>query len=653
MSTFVGNTLVISSFFSSMSHPMNFRLFATVLALLGTLLTAPAQSVVSRSEFAAYQRDKRSLASNPTLKSIPGNILVRFKTNAPQSVVQQVLGLSKSSMVRSYSLIPGLAHVRTTQRSEQAIATLSANPWVELAEPDYVVQKLATPNDPYFGRQWGLHNIGQTVNSVAGTPDADIDMPEAWNVTTGNPSMVIAVIDTGTQWGHPDLAANIWTNTEEIPDNGIDDDGNGFVDDVRGWDFFDDDNNPDDEDGHGTHTAGTIAAEGNNGIGVTGVTWNCKIMPLRFIGPNGGSTSDAIAALNYAVAKGVKVSNNSWGGGGYSSLMYDAIRRAAAAGHIFVAAAGNSSQNTDSTPSYPASYNLDNILSVAATDNLDGLASFSNYGMTTVDLGAPGVNIASTYMGGGYAWLSGTSMAAPHVAGVVALVYQQNPGFTYTQVINRILSTPRPVPSLLNKTRTGGVLNAVAALDGNMPPTVQILSPSSGSNFTPGSTVTLSGSASDLKDGDLSSQISWTSSLNGFLGTGASLSTAQLSAGSHKITASVADSGSLAGSASVTITVGSIPNAPSNVVALNNKNATATVQWTDNSNNESGFQIWQQTKSKNGTWNGNTYYSVGQNITSAIVRSGTGTFRYSVRARNTTGDSSWSAWSAEVTVTRR
>ena len=200
---------------------------------------------------------------------------------------------------------------------------------------------------------------------------------------------------------------------------------------------------------------------------MVGVAWSCQIMPLRFLGPNGGSTSDAIAAVNYAVMMGVKVSNNSWGGGGFSTALYNAISNAGANNHVFVAAAGNSGLNTDNSPAYPASYNLPNIISVAATDNRDNIASFSNFGVTTVDLGAPGVDIASTYTGSGYVWLSGTSMASPHVAGVVALLQTQNPTWSSSQVINRILTTTRPTASMKGRTATGGVLNAFAALSGN------------------------------------------------------------------------------------------------------------------------------------------------------------------------------------------
>ena len=233
---------------------------------------------------------------------------------------------------------------------------------------------------------------------------------------------MVAIIDTGIDYTHPDLAANIWTNPGEIAGDGIDNDGNGYVDDVHGYDFVNNDGDPMDDHFHGTHTAGTVGAVGNNGVGVTGVNWQVKLMALKFLGASGsGSVSGAVSALEYAVTMGVRLSNNSWGGGGYSQALYDAIKNSQVIGHVFVAAAGNSGVNSDLQPAYPASYDLDNIISVAAIDSSDNLASFSNRGVVTVDLAAPGVAVLSTVLGGGYASYSGTSMATPHVTGAAAL----------------------------------------------------------------------------------------------------------------------------------------------------------------------------------------------------------------------------------------
>ncbi len=273
------------------------------------------------------------------------------------------------------------------------------------------------------------------------------------------------MIDTGIDYTHPDLAANIWTNTAEIQGNGKDDDGNGFVDDVHGYDFANNDGDPMDDNGHGTHVAGTIGAVGNNGIGVAGIDWNVKLMALKFLDATGsGLISNAIRALDYAVMMGAQVSNNSYGGGGYDPAFADAIHNAQSNGHILVAAAGNDGLNNDTTPSYPSNYNFDNVVSVAATDHNDQLASFSNYGASTVDLAAPGVDILSTYKGGGYAYMSGTSMATPHVTGAVALIRDQHPDWSYTQVIQQLLSTTDPLSSLQGKTITGGRLDLGRAL---------------------------------------------------------------------------------------------------------------------------------------------------------------------------------------------
>jgi PKD repeat protein len=305
------------------------------------------------------------------------------------------------------------------------------------------------------------------------TNDADIDAPEAWDIETGNSNdVVIAVIDTGVDYDHEDLAANMWLNEHELNGVvGVDDDGNGYIDDIKGWDFFSDDNDPDDENGHGTHCSGTIAAEGNNGRGVVGVSWNAKIMPLRFLGPDGGSTSDAILAIEYATMMGVDIMSNSWGGGGYSVALEDAISAANDAGILFVAAAGNAGTDNDVYPHYPSSYNVPNVISVAATDSFDNLAYFSNYGLISVDLGAPGVSIYSTLPGNSYGSYSGTSMATPHVAGAVALIKAQYPELSSDRIKARLLGSVDTIPSLSGKTVTGGRLNAYNALEpDNTPP---------------------------------------------------------------------------------------------------------------------------------------------------------------------------------------
>lgn len=608
------------------------------------------QMAVAATDLAAVARaaDQAALEADPDLEFFPNSILVKFADEAPFEIRDAYRQLAGAALIRGYTLVPGLEHIAIGSDVPTALAYFRGLPFVEYAEPDYVQRFAATPNDSYFSLQWGCHNTGQTVNGDPGTADADIDAVEAWDISTGSSSFVVAVIDSGTQWSHPDLDGNIWTNPGETI-NGLDDDGNGYVDDIRGWDFYSNDNNPDDADGHGTHTAGTVGAEGNNSTGVAGVCWTVKIMPLRFIGPFGGSTSDAIEAMQYLTNKGVKVSNNSWGGGGFSQGLSDAINASKNVGHIFVAAAGNAGTNNDSSPFYPATYSLDNIISVAATDNDDQKASFSNYGATTVDLGAPGVLIASTYRGSQYVYMDGTSMASPHVAGVAALVYIKNPSWTYAQVRSQILSTTRAISALSGRCVTGGVVNAAAALGsggGNTAPTVSISSPANGASFVQGTSITFTGSANDTQDGNLSGALGWTSSINGTIGSGASFSTSALSVGTHTITASVTDSGGLTGSASISITITSNqspPNAPGRPSFTNLGGGSGRINWADNSNNESGFRIERQ-KRVGSSWTNATTVTVGANVTTLTQTPGAGTYRWRVQAYNSAGNSAWSAW---------
>ncbi len=402
----------------------------------------------------------------------PGRILVKLKEGVP------VQGLEALNRQNGASVKEKLPHTRVQVVKlpkelpvKAAIKRYEASPDVEYAEPDFVFEPSQTvsADDPSYPKLYGLNNTGQT----GGTAGSDIAAPKAWGTTTGDQGTVVAVIDTGTDINHPDLKNNVWTNLNETPANGIDDDKNGYVDDVNGWDFANNDASVYDaaaEDGHGTHVAGTIAAEGNNGIGVTGVNWKAKIMPLKFLGgPNGGYTSNAVKAIDYAITKEAKISNNSWGGTGSSQTLKDAIARADAAGHLFVAAAGNGGSDgvgddNDSTPSYPASYDNPNIISVAATDSKDALAGFSNYGAKSVDLAAPGVSILSTLPANTYGGYSGTSMATPHVSGVAALLKSKDPSADDAALKERILKAADAKSNLSAKTLTGGRLNAAQAV---------------------------------------------------------------------------------------------------------------------------------------------------------------------------------------------
>jgi len=626
----------------------------TFLATLAGVvaLGAPAAAQVAPAPLSPA---KQLLERGADIKFDPYSVLVRFDIAADPRAIERDLDAVGGRVLEVYDAVPGLIHLEISVPVERALAFLNQSKAVLYAEPDWVCKTTAVPNDPSFGNLWGMRNTGQTVNSDPGVAGADTRAHLAWDAFTGSSTFVIAIIDDGTNRSHPDLTANIWTNPGEIAGDGVDNDTNGYIDDTWGYDFYQRDNNPN-ETGHGTHTAGTVGAVGNNGVGVAGVMWSCKLMALRFLGPNGGYTSDAILAVQYANAKRVRVSNNSWGGGGFSQGLYDAINAGKAAGHLFVAAAGNSGANSDSTPAYPGAYNLDNIISVAATDNNDALASFSNYGSTTVDIGAPGVTIYSTYGTSGYSYLNGTSMACPHVAGAVALVTSANPNMTYLQVRSRLLSTTRPVSSLSGKCVTGGVLDVAAAIAGsgggsNTAPTVAISSPANGSSFTTGTPITFTGTATDTQDGSLTASMTWTSSLQGTIGTGGSFSRTDLVAGSHTITARATDSGSLQGSATVSITLtvgGTTPSAPTSPSA-SLSGTTVTVRWTDTSSNETGFRVKRQ-KKVGSSWTSETVVATtGANVTQITNAPGTGKWRYAIQAFNGSGSSAWTSW-VQVTI---
>lgn len=423
-----------------------------------------------------WRKDRNAIIeANPNLPADPTSILVQFKDDADDDSKALMRSLISARTIQTFDLTPGLEHLAVSGDSSAKIEIMNVLGKlvgaVEFAEPDYTYHLYATPNDTYYTLLWGMHNTGQTVAGDPGTNDADIDAAEAWNTITTT-TMPIAVCDSGLRRTHQDISGNLWTNPGEIAGNGRDDDGNGRIDDTQGWDFYFNDNNPDDGNGHGTHVAGTIGARGNNGLGVAGVNWSCKLVSLRIANAAGSiSSTAAMNAINYCVGKGIKVSNHSWGGGAYSSSMFNTINAARTAGHLVVAAAGNGGadgvgDNNNTTPQYPASYNLDNIISVAAMNNDWNRASFSNYGSTSVDLAAPGVLIASCYRtnDSSYVYLDGTSMATPHVTGVAALVWTRYPSWTYAQVRSRIFSTVTPRANWSGVVATGGVLNANAAV---------------------------------------------------------------------------------------------------------------------------------------------------------------------------------------------
>jgi hypothetical protein len=420
---------------------------------------------------------------------IPGEYLVKFKAGASQASRGRAMAASRSTVggrivtpaMRDAGDDEGVTILRTGVGAgvPESIRAMIATGTVEYAEPNYVLRHDAISNDPSVGSLWGM--FGPTATGGGAANQYGIGATTAWqNDKTDCSAVYVGIIDEGYMFTHPDLAANVGTNPGEIPNNGIDDDGNGYIDDVYGWDFVNNDKSVYDGgslDYHGTHVGGTIGAVGGNGIGVAGVCWNVKLLSGKFLGANGGSTSGAIAAVDYFTnlkKKGLNIvaTNNSWGGGGYSTALYDAIQRANNAGVLFIAAAGNSGTNNDATPSYPSSYNNANVIAVASITSTGALSSFSQYGATSVDIGAPGSSIYSTLPGtGGYGTYSGTSMATPHVAGAAALYKALNPSATAAQVKDAILKGATPTPSLNGKVLTNGRLNVAGFITPSVPTT--------------------------------------------------------------------------------------------------------------------------------------------------------------------------------------
>jgi subtilisin family serine protease len=380
-----------------------------------------------------YAKQKQTSGGMTTLSGdvrrpahyVPAEVLVKFKDEASSSGIKSLNVDMGAKELRAVSMNAAVIHQYKLEGAlsvDEAVLKYRSNPAVEYAEPNYLYSLQAMPSDAQFGTLWGLHNTGQAVNGTAGKADADIDAPEAWDISTGSPNVIVAVIDSGIAYDHPDLAPNIWKNPGEIAGNGIDDDGNGLVDDVHGWDFLMNDNDPMDpvdlnpggNEGHGTHVAGTIAGAGNNGTGIAGVMWTARLMALKAGGVDRSlSTTGIISAIHYAIAKGARVINASFIGPECSLAFYDAVSAANDADILFVAAAGNGGNDgigddNDNVPNFPSNFSapsvcgghqiaaLANVIAVAATDQNDQLATFSNFGATTVQVAAPGVKINST-----------------------------------------------------------------------------------------------------------------------------------------------------------------------------------------------------------------------------------------------------------------
>ena len=469
---------VRSSWFLQLSTAAVLILVAASPSLGGVNASAKAEENTERIEnvYVVDSGVPTSLVGLRDGKASGAGILVRFKQPAVTSAAAATVLMRENLKIgHEFTSVPGLKRLApaiglaaqsfTKETLLTTIKKLKETGLFEYVEPDWRVHLLQTPTDSAFvdGQLWGLRNTGQN-GGVAGI---DVNAVPAWDVTTGSSSVVVGVIDTGIRYTHQDLASNMWTNPGEIAGNSTDDDSNGYVDDVYGINAITGSGDPFDDNNHGTHVAGTIAATAFDSGQHVGVAYNVRLMALKFLDASGaGNVSDAIACIDYAVAQGVDILNNSWGGGGFSQALQDAIQSANDAGMLFVAAAGNSASDNDLTSSYPSGYDVPNVVAVAAVDRSGNLANFSNYGATTVDIAAPGVDILSstTASDSSYDTFSGTSMATPHVAGVAALLVSLHPSAGITELKNRLMNTARPLVSLSGRVATGGIVDAHASL---------------------------------------------------------------------------------------------------------------------------------------------------------------------------------------------
>ncbi|MFA6055175.1 MAG: S8 family serine peptidase [Thermodesulfovibrionales bacterium] len=589
------------------------------LAACGSQKSADVSSGASTTTVSKSRVTLQSILSETDKgKYVHGELLVKFKSGTAKASAQKAHQAVGASVIRKSTLVQNVERVKLPQglSVKDAIVRYMSNPDVEYASPNFIRKVASTevmPNDDFFGDQWALRNTGQYAYGTAG---ADIEATQAWRVSTGNYDIVIAVLDTGVDYNHNDLSSNMWRNASECDGvSGVDDDHNGFVDDCKGWDFvtcekWDDtgcvlpvtgDNDPMDEFGHGTHVAGIIGAVGNNQTGITGVMWRTHMMPVRILNQNGeGDDLDIAEGIKYAVNMGAKAINASWGGFGSTPVLQDAVEYANSHGVLFIAAAGNESNNNDLNPFYPASYPFGNIISVAATDQNDLRVPFSNFGYTSVDVAAPGTYIISTvpaWLDNGYSYLeqfSGTSMAAPHVTGLAGLLYSYYTNFNSAQIRNMILYYVDILPSLDGWIATRGRINAFRAMSSLWEPFDLTLNQVSAFQIN----------------------FSWTDIATDELyylverkeegGTFALLQTLGQNANSYIDGSNFKDGtkyyyrlrlknwiGESPGHPDNVASIITVLNPPTDLTAIALSNARVSLTWVDNSNSESGFRIFR------------------------------------------------------------
>ncbi len=448
---------------------------------------------ISRWQFSRHTvlLEKRSNIEKPLVtkrstKDCVPEILVKFRSNVSEAEIAKLAAKNNDRIEDEIESVKNLVSIDDLDNADAETVAAQYNKMtdlVEYAEPNFKIEldpteeagtinalsKLSedsnVPNDPMFNEQWALSNTGQS----GGKENADMSAIKAWEKSKGSSKVVIAVLDTGVDYTHPDLITNMWIRPDNVPQYA--DSELGTFNDINGFDAADNQSDPMDDNGHGTHCAGIIGAEGNNDEGIAGINWKVQIMPLKFLGKGGfGSVKDAIESINYAIDRkrngvNIRIISASWGSTQKSQALEDAIRAAGEAGILFVAAAGNDSTDNDKRPHYPSNYNLPNVISVAALDRNDKLASFSNFGVKTVHIAAPGREIVSTWLGDDYREASGTSMATPYVSGTAALILSNEPDMSVEKLREKLLKSVDKIDSLNGKVETGGRLNAAKALE--------------------------------------------------------------------------------------------------------------------------------------------------------------------------------------------